>query len=196
MTEKEEWRPVAGYESSYEVSNQGRVRSLDRLIGSGMRQRLAKGRILKLGKVACGQYYTVQLHSSGACSARYVHHLVAEAFIGPRPEAMLVLHGPAGSLVNQVSNLSYGTRSDNMGRDRLRDGTHSRGEKCGTARLTATDIMAIRSSGKTTIELAKIYGVTQSYISAILTGKNWAHLPHTRPSLRPRARRVNAELSK
>jgi len=195
MTENEEWRPIAGYEGIYEVSDHGRVRSLDRFTGSGASQRFARGRILKPGKVSCGQYYRVELCSGGFCSARYVHHLVAEAFIGPRPEGMFVLHGPAGSLVNQVSNLSYGTRSDNMGRDRLRDGTHSRGERSGRARLTATDVIAIRSSSKTTVELAKTHGVSQGYISAILTGRNWAHLPHARPSLRPRAQKANAKCS-
>jgi hypothetical protein len=183
----EVWHPVAGWEGVYEVSDHGRVRSLDRYTNSVTQgRRLVKGRILKPSKVACGQYYVVQLYLNGCGFPKYVHHLIAEAFIGPRPEGMLVLHGSAGSLVNRPSNLSYGTRSDNMGRDRLRDGTDSRGEKCGTARLTAADVMAIRASNKTTVELAKIYGVTQSYVSAILTGKNWAHLPSARLSLKPR----------
>ena len=50
-----------------------------------------------------------------------IHHLVAEAFLGPRPEGQLVRHLNDKKQENQVENLAYGTRSDNA-QDAIRNG--------------------------------------------------------------------------
>jgi len=52
----------------------------------------------------------------------YVHHLVAAAFIGPRPEGSEVCHGPGGFLDNRAVNLRYDTHHENI-RDKIADGT-------------------------------------------------------------------------
>ena len=85
----EKWLPVPGY-ASYEVSDHGRVRSLDR---PGH-----PGRVRRPGP---GTYLTVSLSVDGKLRTRYIHELVAAAFLGPRPDRMDVCHGPGGKHDNR-----------------------------------------------------------------------------------------------
>lgn len=123
MTKRsEQWRDVVGYEGLYQVSNLGRVKSLDRVVqrklGGPARR---KGRVLR--SMLSGAYLVVGLYKGGIKTTIAVHRVVAAAWIGPCSDGQEVCHGPNGKLDNSVSNLSYGTRSSNI-LDRRRDGTH------------------------------------------------------------------------
>lgn len=128
----EQWRPVLGWEGLYEVSDLGRVRSVDRSVVSATgRTWIRKGRLLALTQHRSG-YRLVTLRRPGAGSKRWLHQLVTEAFHGPRPyPGAEVRHGEGGRSDNRASNLRWGTRSDNMF-DSVRDGTHhyARRERC------------------------------------------------------------------
>jgi hypothetical protein len=118
-TPGEEWRPII---DGYEVSNLGRVRSLDRIVTmkNGVSRR-RRGRILKPFK---GDAYNHQVVSLGHRDRRYVHILVLNAFVGPRPsEAHEACHNDGDPLNNALANLRWDTASANQ-RDRLRHGTH------------------------------------------------------------------------
>lgn len=123
-THEEVWRPVVGYEGAYEVSNLGRVRSLDRWIErvTGARQRL-RGRILSIQ--FDGRYESVRLKLGGAGRTVRVHQLVTEAFIGPRPDGMEVCHDDGDPRNNRVDNLRYDTHAANS-QDRIKHGTQAR----------------------------------------------------------------------
>lgn len=111
--EVEEWRPVAEYLGLYEVSNQGRVRSLDRKVfcQDGV-TRTFKGRELTPG-VTKGGYHLVALRKDGETKSYNVHRLVAESFI-PNPRALpLVRHLNDTGTDNRVANLAWGTYSEN-----------------------------------------------------------------------------------
>lgn len=122
----ERWEPISGYEH-YEVSSLGRVRSVDHEILAANRWgtltlRRMRGRILN-GTVDRKGYAVVTIYSSpgeAGRERRYVHQLVAEAFIGPCPPGQEVRHGPNGKLDNRASQLCYGTHKEN-GEDRVRD---------------------------------------------------------------------------
>src|SRR3546814_14866502 len=78
----EEWRPVVGFEGLYEVSDQGRVRSLDREVRSGPgRTRKARSHILKPSAGQDG-YLRVNLWPDNQYRSRTVHSLVAASFFG------------------------------------------------------------------------------------------------------------------
>lgn len=85
----EEWRPVVGYEDLYEVSDLGRVRSVDRDVPQGAnRTQHWPGKLLKLSpSPSCGprqgRYLEVYLSRGGKKRTVRVHHLVLEAFIAP-----------------------------------------------------------------------------------------------------------------
>jgi hypothetical protein len=77
---EEEWRPVAGYEGAYEVSNLGRVRSLDRVVMGQRGPRRLTGKMLRPG--AHNEYVT--LNRNGRGRTYPIHRLVEAAFGAPR----------------------------------------------------------------------------------------------------------------
>lgn len=109
----EVWKPVVGYETRYEVSSLGRVRALPRQhIMPG--NRVIVTRFLLLKQDVGGRaknYKRVQLHNPPRHA--YVHHLMAEAFLGPRPAGVLVLHKDDVGFHNTIDNLRYGDRDEN-----------------------------------------------------------------------------------
>lgn len=117
MESTTEWRPVADHEGIYEVSNTGRVRSLDRLTADG---RNIRGRILKHGKLPTGHEY-VNLCKQGKCVTTYVHRLVAKTFIGEPPEGTECCHNDGDPSNNNVENLRWGTPLENVA-DRQKHG--------------------------------------------------------------------------
>ena len=128
MPAVEQWKPVHGYEGIYEVSSHGRVRSLDRTVTySDGRVCRRKGKILRTTLDKYG-YKVVGLCNQGRQKTRTVHSLVAEAFIGTRPEGMEVCHNDGSKTNNHVDNLRYGTSRENA-LDRLRHGTNANAAK-------------------------------------------------------------------
>lgn len=107
---EEIWEDIKGYEGLYQVSNLGRVRSLDRVVVyTNGRTQFYKGRILAQTKINSG-YFTVALGRNG----RYlVHRLVAEAFI-PNPDNLpCINHIDCNKINNTSSNLEFCTYSYN-----------------------------------------------------------------------------------
>ena len=118
----EQWRDIPGH-PGYQVSDHGRVCSLDRTITTANGHvRRYKGKVLSTPLSKRG-YPHVDLWNRGESQVRYVHSLVAETFIGPRPEGMEVCHNDGSKTNNHVDNLRYGTPSENE-LDKLRHGTN------------------------------------------------------------------------
>jgi len=97
-----------GYVGLYEISDLGRVRSLRRRTSSGWRG----GRVRKACRAHNG-YLQVSLSSGGLRVNGWIHQMVAEAFIGPRPPGMQIRHLDGDPANNQLSNIAYGTPSEN-----------------------------------------------------------------------------------
>ncbi|HET6910528.1 MAG TPA: NUMOD4 motif-containing HNH endonuclease [Mycobacteriales bacterium] len=115
----EEWRSIAGYEGRYEVSSLGRVRSIARIDTRGCRRR---EKLLSLRRAVSG-HLAVALYGDDSRRGFLVHHLVLEAFVGPRPVGMEGCHWNDDPADNRVENLRWDTRSANQ-RDSVRNGTH------------------------------------------------------------------------
>lgn len=122
-TTGERWAPIPGHEGRYEVSDQGRVRSLDRIVeragGWPFRHR---GRILRAAPDVAG-YPRVTL-GGGENRRRLVHHYVLDAFVGPRPDRHEARHLNGNPADARLANLRWGTKSENT-LDRVRHGTHN-----------------------------------------------------------------------
>ena len=104
----EDWRPVKGYDGTYEVSNQGRVRSLNRTIyrKDGKVNNL-KGRLLR-SAVDRGGYYMVGLSSKSNVTSYLVHRLVATAFVHNPGNLPCVCHRDDNRFNNRENNLFWG----------------------------------------------------------------------------------------
>lgn len=120
----EVWKPVPGYEGVYEVSDLGRVRSLDRLDAAGHRR---KGRIMRLTARPDG-YVQAGLHFGGHRKQLFVHRMVLLAFVGPAPEGMEACHNDGNRTTNALTNLRWDTPSENQ-RDCVRHGAHNNASK-------------------------------------------------------------------
>lgn len=158
-----EWRTVAEC-PAYKVSADGVV--------VGPRGTPLKGYLLPDGRK------TVSLSGGGKVVRRYVHRLVAEAFHGPCPEGMECCHNNGDHTDNQASNLRWDTPVANQA-DRLAHGTDNRGSKHGMSKLHECEVREIKralAKGETQCQLAAVFGVDQSQISAINTGKQWGWL--------------------
>ena len=116
-----EWRAVVGYEGFYEVSEEG-VRSLPRTAGNN---RTYGGRVLA---PHISRYVTYHLSKGGKATTKGFHVLLAEAFLGPRPEGQFVLHRDDDRTNNSLENLYYGTPSQNN-YDQVTNGIHRQTKK-------------------------------------------------------------------
>ena len=102
---EEIWKDIEGFESIYQVSNHGRVRSLDRLDNLGKR---IKGIIRKISKQSSGHNY-VLLSKNGKPKRESVHRLVGNAFI-PNPNNLPYMnHKDENPDNNRVENLEWCT---------------------------------------------------------------------------------------
>ena len=103
----ENWLPIKNYEGLYEVSNWGRVRSLDHYVkqwqGGVI---LVKGRILRYIKVSSG-YLQVVLYKDGVRNACLVHRLIAQAFISNPDGLPIINHKDENKENNRVENLEW-----------------------------------------------------------------------------------------
>ena len=119
----ETWKPVPEWETLYEVSDLGRVRSLDRLV----RQKTRSGnwhmqpyysKVLTPrtggGRKKGDRYRLVSLAKDNRPVNAYIHHLVAAAFLGPKPKGTEINHKDCDKTNNALSNLEYVSRGENI----------------------------------------------------------------------------------
>lgn len=118
MTQTEIWADVNGYVGLYQVSNLGRVRSVDRIVAGnqkrykGTRVVNRRGKMLKPGLGAKG-YYHVVLCVDGIPKNYRVHRLVAETFIPNPQNKPAINHIDANPLNNHAANLEWCTIFEN-----------------------------------------------------------------------------------
>ena len=173
MIDMENWKPVVGYEGLYEVSDQGRVRSVDRITRDGRRW---KGRVLSTNKVSTG-YLRAVLSVDGKYNHVYVHRLVADAFV-PNPQGKLEVNHKDGNKKNNVaSNLEWVTHSENglhafrvLGRTAAKS---MLGKPSPNRKLTDEQAEMIRTSERSCYSLAREFGVSDSVVQDIRNGKRY-----------------------
>lgn len=110
---EEIWKDIKGYEGSYQASNLGNIKSLERMVQGKIGMRICNERILKI-LIGKRGYYTVNLgNGTGRCAIKTVHRLVAIAFI-PNPENRpCVNHIDGNKLNNNINNIEWCTYSEN-----------------------------------------------------------------------------------
>jgi hypothetical protein len=159
----EEWKPVPEFKGLYEVSNHGRIRTIK--TGKIKKPTIDK----KDGRPA------VLLWEKNKYKLRRVGRIVLRAFCGEPISGHECCHNDGDPTNNHLSNLRWDTASANQ-KDRVKHGTSNRGEQCGTAKLTEAQARAIIADRRLHRIIAEEYGVQQSMVSRIKSGKRWGHL--------------------
>lgn len=163
--EKEIWKDIKGFESLYQVSNLGRIKSI----------RYKNERIMKCKPNIVKGYCQAILSNRGRVSYPLVHKLVAAAFIGPCPPGKEVNHKNFIKHDNRDTNLEYLTKLENAQHSAI---NQRRGDKSPSAKLTTADVVEIlQMKGKISArQLGFKYNVERKAVLRIWSGETWKHL--------------------
>lgn len=181
MTENSKvWKNVKGFEGFYQVSNEGDVRSLDRLIDGGGTQnkRKLKGVLLK-GGVSNSGYVKFTLTNSGKMKYYSGHRLVALNFIPNPNNYEQVNHIDGDKLNNNVNNLEWCDSFYNMKHAEdlglvNNKGTNSPNNKYSEAQII--EVKKLLQEGYSSVKIARMTGVNRTTVYRVRTKKQWKHL--------------------
>lgn len=164
------WKDVEGLEGLYQISNLGRVKSLSKLVncknGSKRKtnERVLKPTITKLG------YSRIQFGKKG--KHKFIHRLVAEAFIPNPGNLPQVNHKNHDKSDNRVENLMWGNASKN----KIHDFDTGNFKK----KLSKEEVLEIRNlikEGENTQKIANLYNLSRRSVQQIKSGETWSWLP-------------------
>ncbi len=158
---------INGSEGFYTISDKGDVYSYFTPLIKKLKTRLRRG------------YESLTLRLNEVRKDYSIHVLVAEHFIGPRPDGFQVNHIDGNKINNNVTNLEYVTQSENM-KHAFRLGLQcNKGENHSQSKLTELDIIKIRRmrmKGFKNNEIAARFNVCVPTISKICNFKAWSHV--------------------
>ena len=170
----EQWKPVKGFEGWYEISDLGNIRSIDRVIDHKRdktwdkpKVQINKGKMLTPQKNNKGYSY-IMLYRNSKHYKRYIHRLVAEAFLPePLKSYRVVNHIDGNPQNNAVGNLEWCTQKQNM--NHAFDNGFVKTRK----RVRSTDIKTGETREYYGISIAgRELGVSHTGIVHCLTGKS------------------------
>jgi len=177
---QEIWLPIEEF-PNYEVSNLGRIKSIDRYVNhwkGGLK--FNKGKIRTLYNKDNKSYSYVNLVKDGKTKTFLVHRLVAKTFITNPENKENVNHINGIKTDNRVENLEWCTQKENIKHslDNKLQILDFKGEKNNMAKLTKSDVIEIRYNYENNInfnrkEISKQYNITEHAIYCVVTYRSW-----------------------
>lgn len=167
------WKDIAGFEGKYQISDDGEVKSLTRWVPNGSHKGMClQERILRQQPMPNG-YLQVSLRDGTKTHVKYVHIMVAEAFLTKPSPKHIVNHKDGNKRNCKVSNLEYVTFSENN-QHAYDTALHSKKKR----RLTPEQVLQIRTEYPmlSRQELAVKYNISKNAIDCIVTYKTWKNL--------------------
>ena len=165
--EEEIWKALPGV-TGVEVSNFGRVRTIDRVVSGENGTRSLKGHVLKQCKNIDG-YLTVSIQIDGKQATKRVHRLVAQTFIKNPDNLPQVNHKDCDRTNNHVENLEF---CDNSYNQKYKNkfgisNTETQGHPLFAINLSTLEVLHFRSQGEAGREL----GISTGNINNIIKGR-------------------------
>lgn len=171
----EKWTGIPGYQSRYLVGERGRILSLVRRTENGKIFYRDKAKFM--APILSGGYLNVMLFNGFDNKIWRINRLIATVFIPNPLNLPEVNHLDGDPLNNNVSNLEWCTRSQNM---RHLYGVLKRGHVCGEASAKSSlrnqDVIDIYLSSQSNQSLAGAFGVSRKCIGNIKNGISWQHV--------------------
>jgi len=170
------WKDIIGFETSYQVSNFGNVKSKEHLkLDTIGRKRLFKEKILS--PFVHNNYLFVSLYKNGELFSSRVHRLVCDTFIKNELNKSQINHINGIKTDNRVENLEWCTPKENIAHAILNNlRTSIKGEKCNLSKLTENQVLKIKNSTEPVKELANKFNISIGTIYLIKKNKIWKHL--------------------
>jgi len=181
------WRPVVGFELAYAVSEWGHIWSIPRVVQRCTGEMRVAGRLLAQTPNGVGGYIQVGLQHGTRRVKTRAHVVVAEAFLGTRPDGQYVAHNDGDPSNNCLSNLRYATPEQNQA-DRTAHGTDNRGVRHHGARLTPSLVQYIdrqRLLGRSYRSIGRELGVSWGTVRNAWKRRRWSHVPRLIPRRSP-----------
>jgi len=166
-----EWRELPGFGGRYYASSAGDIWT--RFNRNGRGAMFSKDADRRIKYLNC-----VLRRPDGTQVTRTVHSIIAEAFLGPRPQGLYVCHRDDNPRNNAVANLYYAAPKQNTA-DAYRLGGIARGSKRSDSKLCEASVLAARDmyrSGAALADIADRFSVSGSTIFNAIRGKTWRHV--------------------
>lgn len=171
------WKDIKNYEDIYQISNLGRVKSLNREVIQKNRVINWPERIFKTTSTK-NKYSNIKIYNKNGFENVSVHRLVGIAFVPNSNNKLFINHINGIKNDNRAENLEWCTTSENV-KHAYRIGLNIPvfGDKSHSSKLTSVQVKTIKESYRdnlyTQSQLAKIYNVRVSNINMILTNRTW-----------------------
>jgi hypothetical protein len=169
----EQWKDIPGLEGFYQASTEGRIRSIDRIVkqrNNGTQYK--RGKILSPAISGIG-YCVCALSKENKLVSYPVHRLIAMTWLGfPPPNMYEVNHLDGNKQNNNYLNLEWSNRVNNLNHS-IAMGLmkYNYGENHHNSKFTnkqREEILYLRNSGGTLVEIAELFNVFPSTISRIV----------------------------
>ena len=165
---EEIWKPVRNYEGLYEVSNMGRVKSLERMKRNSRGYYKTPEKILKAEKNNSTGYLQLHLYKEGKRKLCYVHRLVATAFCENPMGYDEINHKDEDKTNNMAENLEYCSRSYNCTYNGLAKRT---GKKISKPVYSIDKESGLVTYWESAREAGKVLDIDSSHITKCCKGK-------------------------
>ena len=176
----ETWKDIRGYEGTHQASNLGKIKTKKRTVKSCYNStQIRKSVVLAEDKTNNSGYIQVCIAVNGKKITKSVHRLVMLAFKPQDNEKLIVNHIDGNKHNNNLNNLEWCTHKENDEHS-LRLGLKPIGEQSGMSKLTDMQVYTIREMilmGCKQKDVAKMFKIAETNVSAIKHNKTWKHIP-------------------